>query len=211
MEINNEADKIKRKIIWKNIAIFIFSMTDIILFLKLALEFEVLEPKMLLFLEIAVPALIVLCIIIAYTQKKDRKAWEEAEKYFNPDKNAEQKPKSNLEKLRESTQSKLKKSASQIIDGDQTKVDKRPEEDNVTEAQKDDEDNATRLIGSKAKVTSDGRVSGIGEYKFTPPGGDKGGLGSKNKTGFNKFDTGVGVRSDSTLTGQTNSILDRYK
>ena len=88
MEINNEADKIKRKIIWKNIAIFIFSMTDIILFLKLALEFEVLEPKMLLFLEIAVPALIVLCIIIAYTQKKDRKAWEEAEKYFNPDKNA---------------------------------------------------------------------------------------------------------------------------
>ncbi len=210
MEINNEADKIKRKIIWKNVAIFLLSAIDLILFLKLMLELDTLEAKPKLYLEIAIPVIIVLCVVISYTQKKDRKAWEEAEKYFHPDKNAEQKPKTKIEMLREANTEKMKQSTSAGLGNSSENKDKDKDDNAETENNADDENDATRLIGSKAKVTSDGRVSGIGEYKFTSPNG-KGGLGGPKKTGFNKFDTGTGVRSDSTLTGQTNSILDRFK
>lgn len=210
MEINNEADKIKRKIIWKNIAIFLLSAVDLVLFLKLMLELDTLEAKPKLYLEIAIPAIIVLCVAISYTQKKDRKAWEEAEKYFHPDKNGEQKPKTKIEMLREANAENMKQSTSAGLGNNSE--DKNKDKDDATETEEiaNDEDDATRLIGSKVKVTSDGRVSGIGEYKFSAPNG-KGGFGGPKKTGFNKFDTGTGVRSDSTLTGQTNSILDRYK
>ena len=59
------------------------------------------------------------------------------------------------------------------------------------------------IDNKKDALSNSGRVTGIGEYKFTPPGG------KQKKDDFHKFNTGV--RSDSTLTGQTGSILDRYK
>lgn len=204
MEIKNEADRIRRKILWKNIIIVLLIGVALFLFLKLVIEIDLLDDKKKMYLEVATPSLVAVALIIAWTEKKDKKAWEEADKYFHPDKygDGEAKPKTNLEQLRETTQNKMKTSSLSEL-GLEKQEGEDKFSDNESTEQADD-----NIIGSKAKVSSDGRVSGIGEYKFTPPG--KNTINGKtNIDGFGKFNTGV--RSDSTLTGQTGSILDRYK
>lgn len=204
MEIKNEADRIHRKIIWKNIIIVLLIGVALFLFLKLVIEIDLLDDKKKMYLEIAIPSLVAVALIIAWTEKKDKKAWEEADKYFHLDKygNGEARPKTNLEQLREATQNKMKSSSLSEL-GLEKQDGENKSSDNESTEQADD-----NVIGSKAKVSSDGRVSGIGEYKFTPPGKNTIN-GKKDIGGFGKFNTGV--RSDSTLTGQTGSILDRYK
>ena len=192
MEVNNEADRIKRKIYWKNFFIFLLVAVALALFLNFAVTYDTIEDKMKLFSEIAIPVCVVLSIIIAYTQKKDRKAWEEAEKYFHPDNNVDV-PKSKLDELRDKNKKLYK------INGSE----EEQKDENSTDAESKDK-TSEEVIGNKKDVLSNsGRVTGIGEYKFTPPGG------KQKKDDFHKFNTGV--RSDSTLTGQTGSILDRYK
>lgn len=204
MEIKNEADRIRRKILWKNIIIVLLIGVALFLFLKLVIEIDLLDDKKKMYLEIATPSLVAVALIIAWTEKKDKKAWEEADKYFHPDKygDGEAKSKTNLEQLRETTQNKMKTSSLSEL-GLEKQEGEDKFSDNESTEQADD-----NIIGSKAKVSSDGRVSGIGEYKFTPPGKNTIN-GKKDIGGFGKFNTGV--RSDSTLTGQTGSILDRYK
>lgn len=207
MEVKNEADRIKRKIIWKNIFIVLLIGVALFLFLKLVIEIDLLDDKKKMYLEIATPSLVAVALFIAWTEKKDKKDWEEADKYFHPERynNGEPKQKTNLDMLREASQSKMKSSALSELGIDDK--DKNENGNGNSESQSTEQEDTT-LIGSKAKVSSDGRVSGIGEYKFTPPG--KCGInGKKDIGGFGKFNTGV--RSDSTLTGQTGSILDRYK